>query len=157
MTKLRSPMSLHGVVQSAFEELGGTSGAQVVLPHRKPDWLRASTNPDLVGTRHEAKLTYEEARTLTRCGAMALVNDLALLSGHALVSLGDAPMGTSQDLMESGVGLMRQAAEAIGLMSEVAAEGKITPNVRTKIEAELLDVIRSAQVALKNLGGQDVR
>lgn len=153
MTKLRSPMSVQGVILAAFEQLGGTSGAQVVLPHRKLDWLRASTNPDLVGTRHEAKLSYEEARTLTRCGALALAEDLAFLSGHALVPMGDGSVGTSLDLMGSGANLMREAAEAIGLMSEAAADGKITPNERARLEAELLDVIRSAQAALKNLGG----
>ncbi|MEM9964973.1 MAG: hypothetical protein AAGC58_06465, partial [Asticcacaulis sp.] len=63
MTKLRCPVSLHGVIAQAYDEVGGLDEVTTVLPHRAKGWLYQSTNPDLEG-RHQAKPTFEDVRAL---------------------------------------------------------------------------------------------
>lgn len=51
------------------------------LIQRQDNWLYKAADPD-VDERRKATLSYEEARTLSRGGAVALAEDLALLAGR---------------------------------------------------------------------------
>jgi hypothetical protein len=153
MTKARCPLSLHGVIRSAYDELGGVAALPVILPHRSEGWLHASTNPDLEG-RHQAKLTYEDARALTRAGAMAFAQDLAALCGMALVPI-EAKRGTAADMLRRGAAVMMEAGEAASTVALACADGKITEAERRAMRSQLIDVKRATTEALLTLGGAD--
>lgn len=77
--KPRTPGSLHHALTRAINEVGGLPAAADLI-QRQENWLYKAADPD-VDERRKATLSYEEARTLSRTGAMALAEDLALLAG----------------------------------------------------------------------------
>lgn len=77
--KPRRPGSLHHALTRAINEVGGLSAAADLIQRQEP-WIYKAADPD-VDERRKATLSYEEARTLSRSGAVALAEDLALLAG----------------------------------------------------------------------------
>jgi hypothetical protein len=146
--KRRNPLSLHGVIRAGIDELGGASEAAVVLPHRKATWLNHAADPDLAGTRQEARLTYEDVRAMSRAGAKAFSEDLARLCGCALKPLeGDQPVG----LMAGSATIMRETAEAMSAISVCLKDGKISASERDAIVRELMDVVRVTSNLLSSM------
>src|SRR5690606_24202419 len=74
--KPRTPGSLHHALTRAINQVGGLPTAADLI-QRQENWLYKAADPD-VDERRKATLSYEEARTLTRSGAEALAEDLAL-------------------------------------------------------------------------------
>ena len=116
--KPRTPGSLHHALTRAINEVGGLSSAADLI-QRQDNWLYKAADPD-VDERRKATLSYEEARTLSRSGAVALAEDLALLAGGVfLPPIADAApkalqMALSVYATESGEALaeiIRRAAD----------------------------------------------
>jgi hypothetical protein len=153
MTKPRCPLSLHGVIRAAYDELDGIGEVALILPHRSEGWLHASTNPDLEG-RHQAKITFEDVRALTKAGAHAFAQDLAARLGMALVPLtADAQPVT--ELLTRGAAVMSEAGETAAAVALACADGKITEAERRDMKSRAVGVKRAAHQMLIALGGDD--
>ena len=139
MTKLRCPLSVHGVIQAAYDEAGGLDAVQVTLPHRSTRWLYAATDPD-VEERRKAMLTLDDVRALTASGVKAFVHDLARIAGmyaQPIAREGDMPVA---DLFGLAAKLMKEGGEAVAAVIEAHADGVITPVEAANLKRELLEV-----------------
>lgn len=147
MTKVRSPLSIHGVIDCAFEELGGKDEVLTILPHRKRASLYDMTNPD----RDEEKavrIPYDDVRALTRAGARAFAEDLARLSGMQLVPMGGADPVTALALQRKGAILMTEVGEVVTTLAASLEDGQIDAREAEAIAAQALDVKRAASLLL---------
>lgn len=149
MTKLRCPVSLHGVIARAYEQAGGVDEVTTILPHRSKGWLYQSTNPDLEA-RHQAKPTFEDVRALTRAGATAFAADLARIAGMQLVPLHGDGAGVA-DITASSAALMQEAGEALSEVAAAVADGEISPHERARMIAAVKDVSAAALILIRKL------
>jgi hypothetical protein len=78
-TKPRKHGTLHAALSRAIDQLGGLDDAAEMIG-RGRDWLYTAADPDREKSK-QAKLSLEEARVMSRAGATALAEDLALLAG----------------------------------------------------------------------------
>lgn len=141
MTKLRCPMSQHGVILRAFDEAGGFGAVAVILPHRSERWLRAATDPD-VEARREAKLPYEDVRALSRAGVTTFVQDLAGLAGMYALPMPDGAEVPLPDLLNAASKLLVEAGEAVAVVVAAHADGVITRQEEADMKRELLQVMQ---------------
>lgn len=143
-TKPRQPGSLHHALTRAINEVGGLSTAADLI-QRQDNWLYKAADPD-VEQRRKATLSYEEARALSRAGAAALAEDLALLAGGVfLPPIGDVTPRALQ------ITLSDYAAESGDVLSEVirrAADGDFSKADATASLKEIDEALR-ALVALR--------
>lgn len=142
MTKQRRVGTLHEVLTRAFQQAGGVAAAADILPGRTSKRLYDAANPD-AEARHEARLTYDEARLLTRAGTgavTAFAEDLAQQAGGAFVpglDIANGPLGAiaAQFGREAGESLQEVfAALADGVMTPAEAEAAL-PNLRETMTA----------------------
>lgn len=118
-TKPRAPGSLHDALSRAIDQVGGLETAADILD-RNTDWLYSAADPNRE-RRKQARLSLEEARALSRAGATALAEDLALLAGGAFV-----PGCASADPVALQAAVGAYAAESGQVISEIiqrAADG----------------------------------
>lgn len=150
MTHRRNPNTQHGVIEEGARELGGWDAAGDII--EKPGkWLRDAANPSLEG-RHANTVTYNQARNLTRAGALAFAQDLAGLAGMALVPLENG-LADPAEIMNRSAELMREAGEAMAVVGASVADGKITASERSDMERQVLDVERAARELRRTLAG----
>jgi len=117
--KPRAPGTLHLALTTAINQVGGLAPAADLI-QRSESWLYTAADPD-VERRREAKLSYEEARTLSREGATALAEDLALLAGG--VFLPPPPDAAPHVLQHALAAYASESGEALGEIIKRAADG----------------------------------
>ncbi len=147
MTVTRDPLTLHGVIEAAKDQAGSWAlGADILGKSEK--WLRDASNPNLEG-RHAPVFTYDHARQMTRAGVPAFLDDLARLSGGKMVHV---PEANAVSCMMSAVGLLgKESGEAMSKIAEAMSDGVITPNEKTEMRRELLDVQSRVTAILRML------
>ena len=118
-TKPRKHGSLHDALSRAIDQIGGLDEAADVI-QRKPGWLYTAADPD-VERRRKATLSYEEARIMSRGGATALAEDLALLSGG--VFLPPVPMAVPSAIQSALAAYAAESGQAIAEIIKGAADG----------------------------------
>ena len=91
--------------------------------------------------RREAKLSYEDARTLSRAGAGALAEDLALLAGGLF--LPPVPDTAPQALQAAVASYAIESGEALGEIIKRAADGDFSPRDATAALKEIDDALRA--------------
>jgi len=151
MTKVRCPLSVHGVIQAAIEEAGGHACVQVSLPHRSERWLYASTDPD-TDFRRKAQWTLDDVRAVTAAGVTSFVHDLARIAGmyaQPLPDDGDLPLS---DLLGDAARLMKESGEAVSAVLSAKADGVITPAEAAELRRELLEVSMVVNRLLAHIG-----
>lgn len=117
--KPRAPGSLHSALTRAINEVGGLAPAADLI-QRSESWLYTAADPD-VERRREAKLSYEEARTLSRAGAVGLAEDLALLAGGVFLP---PPPDTAPHALQLALSTYAaESGEALGEIIKRAADG----------------------------------
>jgi hypothetical protein len=137
--KPRTPGSLHHALTRAINEVGGLPAAADLI-QRQENWVYKAADPD-VDERRKATLSYEEARTLTRSGATALAEDLALLAGGVFLPpvSETAPhalqLAVAKYAMESG--------EALAEIIRRAADGDFSQTDATSSLKEIDDALRA--------------
>jgi len=137
--KPRAPGSLHHALTRAINQVGGLPAAADLI-QRQENWLYKAADPD-VDERRKATLSYEEARTLSRNGATALAEDLALIAGgFFLPPIAD----TAPKALQSA--LATYAAESGEVMAEIigrAADGDFSRGDATASIKEIDDALRA--------------
>lgn len=118
-TKPRRPGSLHAALSRAIDQVGGLDEAADII-QRSNSWLYTAADPD-VERRREAKLSYEEARTLSRAGASALAEDLALLAGG--VFLPPVPATAPAALQQALASYAKESGEVLSEVIQRASDG----------------------------------
>ncbi len=118
-TKPRRHGSLHAALSRAIDQIGGLDDAAELI-QRPSAWLYTAADPD-VERRKQAKLSYEEARTLSREGATALAEDLSLLAGG--VFLPPIPSTAPAALQAALAAYVSESGEAIAEVIRRAADG----------------------------------
>lgn len=154
--KPRTPGSLHHALTRAINEVGGLPAAADLI-QRQENWLYKAADPD-VDERRKATLSYEEARTLTRSGATALAEDLALLAGGVFLPpvAETAPhalqLAVAKYAMESG--------EALSEIIRRAADGDFSQIDATASLKEIDDALRALMavrsIAVSTAAGSNV-
>lgn len=137
--KPRAPGSLHHALTRAVNEVGGLTPASDLL-QRSESWLYTAADPD-VERRREAKLAYEEARTLSRAGATALAEDLALLAGG--VFLPPVPDLAPAALQMAVASYAAESGEALAEIIRRAADGEFSKTDATASLKEIDDALRA--------------
>jgi len=151
MTKALCPISVHGVIERAYEELGGKASVLSVLTHRTLNWLHTSLNPDRE-ERQKARLTFEDAQALTDAGALALAHDLARRAGMQLVPL-TGPASDQFDLMASTADMLGRTGEAAQAVSLAMADGVLDADEKREIKKRALAVADAAVSVIKAAKG----
>lgn len=137
--KPRQPGTLHHALTRAINQVGGLSTVADLI-QRQDNWVYKAADPD-VDERRKATLSYEDARTISRAGATALAEDLALLAGG--VFLPPVPDMTPHALQ---IALSAYAAESGEAMSEVirrAADGDFSRADATASLKEIDEALRA--------------
>ncbi|MGN6208815.1 phage regulatory CII family protein [Asticcacaulis sp.] len=150
MTKQNCPVSLHGVTERAFDQIGGFDEVLTVLAARKRGALYDMIDPDRDPTK-AAKLTYADARALTRAGATALAEDLARLCGMQLVPLGGDGAPVPVELMTRTSALMTETGEAVSTVAAAIADGRLEGREIKDIRTQVQDVIEAGYRLLTDL------
>lgn len=142
MTKARSPLSLHGVIDRAFEEVGGKDEVLTILPHRKRKWLYDAVNPEREAGK-EARVPYDDVRALTRAGSRAFAEDLARLSGMALVPLAEVERSEAERaalLQRKGAALMAGAGGAVADLIRALEDGRIDARETEALSRQMIEI-----------------
>lgn len=137
--KPRAPGSLHLALTRAINEVGGLTAAADVI-QRAETWLYTAADPD-VERRREAKLSYEEARSLSRSGAIALAEDLALLAGG--VFLPPVPDTAPHALQMAVATYAAESGEALGEIIRRAADGDFSKQDASASLKEIDEALRA--------------
>lgn len=141
--KPRAPGTLHLALTTAINQVGGLAPAADLI-QRSESWLYTAADPD-VERRREAKLSYEEARTLSRAGAAALAEDLALLAGGVFLP---PPPDTAPHALQMALSAYAaESGEALGEVIRRAADGDFSKSDARAALKEIDDALR----ALMNL------
>lgn len=138
-TKPRPAGTTPAVLIRAINQVGGLPAAADLI-QRNESWLYAAADPD-VDRRREAKLSYEEARTLSRAGASAFAEDLALLAGGLF--LPPVPDTAPQALQVAVAAYATESGEALGEIIRRAADGDFSPRDATAALKEIDDALRA--------------
>lgn len=131
--KPRRPGTLHHAATRAINEVGGLAATADLL-QRSEGWVYTAADPD-VERRREAKLSYEDARTLSRAGATAFAEDLALLAGG--VFLPPLPDCAPHALQMAVASYASESGEALAEIIRRAADGDFS---QTDAEASLKEI-----------------
>lgn len=138
-TKPRAPGTAAAALTRVYNEVGGIAVAADLI-QRSESWLYTAADPD-VERRREAKLSYEEARTLSRAGAGALAEDLALLAGGLF--LPPVPDTAPHALQAAVAAYATESGEALGEIIRRAADGDFSPRDATAALKEIDDALRA--------------
>jgi hypothetical protein len=152
--KPRDPLSLHGVIAQAYSELGGVEAvSETVLTERTKNWLYVAATPDLEA-RKQARLTLDEAVSMTRSGANAFAAHFAYLAGAALIPLeaADTPAPDQADVVAHIARLGQEAGEAMAEVASAYADRKFSPHEVKRCRKEVLDVIAACHGILGVIG-----
>lgn len=137
--KPRAPGSLHSALTRAINEVGGLAPAADLI-QRSESWLYTAADPD-VERRREAKLSYEEARTLSRAGAVSLAEDLALLAGGVFLP---PPPDTALHALQLALSAYAaESGEALGEIIKRAADGDFSKADAKATLKEIDDALRA--------------
>lgn len=137
--KPRTPGSLHHALTRAINEVGGLSAAADLI-QRQDNWLYKAADPD-VDERRKATLSYEEARTMSRAGASALAEDLALLAGGFF--LPPIPDTAPHALQMAVASYVAESGEALSEILKRAADGDFSRSDATASLKEIDDALRT--------------
>lgn len=121
-TKPRRPFTTPHVLTRGVNEVGGLAVAADLI-QRNERWLYTAADPD-VERRREAKLSYEDARTLSRAGASAFAEDLSLLAGG--VFLPPLPETAPHALQMAVASYASESGEALAEIIRRAADGEFS-------------------------------
>lgn len=138
-TKPRSHGSLHLALTNAINEVGGLAAAGELI-HRGENWLYTAADPD-VERRKEARLSYEDARTLCRAGATSLAEDLSLLAGG--VFLPPVPDTAPHALQLAVAAYAAESGEALAEIIRRAADGDFSQQDAAVSLKEIDDALRA--------------
>lgn len=138
-TKPRKPGSLHAALSRAIHEVGGLEQAAELI-QRSSNWLYTAADPD-VERRKEAKLSYEEARALSRSGASGLAEDLALLAGGLF--LPPVPDTAPRALQEAVAAYAAESGQALSEIIQRAADGDFSRHDASVALKEVDEAIRA--------------
>lgn len=138
-TKPRSHGSLHLALTNAINEVGGLAAAGELI-HRGENWLYTAADPD-VERRKEARLSYEDARTLSRAGATSLAEDLSLLAGGAF--LPPLPDTAPHALQLAVAAYAAESGEVLAEIIRRAADGDFSPQDATVSLKEIDEALRA--------------
>lgn len=144
--KPRAPGSLHLALTNSINQVGGLASAADLI-QRSESWLYTAADPD-VERRREAKLSYEEARTLSRAGATALAEDLALLAGG--VFLPPPPDAAPHALQHALATYAAESGEALAEIIKRAADGDFSKADAKHALKEIDEALR-ALMALRSI------
>lgn len=132
-TKPRPAGSSYAAISRSFDQVGGLDTAADII-QRSPNWCYTAADPD-VERRREAKLSYEESRMLSRAGATALAEDLALLAGGAF--LPPIPATAPAALQAALAAYAKESGEVLSEIILRAADGRFD---RRDAEAALREI-----------------
>ena len=137
--KPRGPGTLHEALSRAVDQLGGPQPAGDVI-ERSRSWMYAACDPDLPAEK-AARLSYPEARGLTRAGATALAEDLALLAGGVFLPPPPdaAPCAVSAALAEFSA----DSGAAVADMVRALADGLLTRREASRTLGEIDRTLRA--------------
>ncbi|MFZ0269922.1 hypothetical protein [Caulobacter sp.] len=145
-TKPRVPGTLQAALTRAIDQLHGLDHAAELID-RGRDWLYSAADPDREKGK-QANLSYAEARTLSRHGATALAEDLALLAGG--VFLPPVPATAPAAIHMALAQYAHESGEAISLMISRVADGVFdVPDAKAALK-EIDEALR-AMMALRAL------
>ena len=154
--KPRTPGSLHHALTRAINEVGGLPAAADLI-QRQENWLYKAADPD-VDERRKATLSYEEARTLSRTGAMALAEDLALLAGGFF--LPPMPDDAPHALQMAVASYAAESGEVLSEILKRAADGDFSARDATASLKEIDDALRALMavrsIAVATAAGSNV-
>ncbi|MDB5458129.1 MAG: hypothetical protein JWP92_3714 [Caulobacter sp.] len=138
-TKPRPPGSLHEALSRAVDQLGGLKKAADIID-RGTDWLYSAADPDRERSK-AASLSYAEIRSLSRAGATALAEDLALLAGG--VFLPPVPETAPAAIHAALATYAAESGQAIAEIITRAADGVFDRVDATKALPEIDDALRA--------------
>ncbi|ADU12017.1 phage regulatory CII family protein [Asticcacaulis excentricus] len=146
MTKLRNPLLLEGVLQSAVNDCGGPAvvADELELPEQTVrDWLRTDDK--------RVRLSYDHARRLSRLTPV-LAADLAERSGMRLVPIdnGDA---SAAELMGPVSDLAREFGEVMAEVGAAFADGRVEGREKARILKELQHLSEAGLRLMKSVNG----
>ena len=118
-TKPRPAGCMQAALTRGIDQLGGLPEAAEII-QRSTNWLYTAADPD-VERRKKATLSYEEARMMSRAGATALAEDLALLAGCLL--LPPIPPTAPCALQSALASYAKESGEALSEIIQRAADG----------------------------------
>lgn len=118
-SKPRRHGTLHAALVRSIDEVGGLDLAAELI-QRSTNWLYTAADPD-VERRKKATLSYEEARALSRAGATALAEDLALIAGGLF--LPPIPTTAPAALQAALASYAKESGEALCELISRAADG----------------------------------
>jgi len=137
--KPRAHGTLPLALTTTINQVGGLPAAADLI-QRSESWLYAAADPD-VDRRREAKLSYEEARTLSRAGATALAEDLALLAGGLF--LPPVPDTAPEALQMAVAAYAKESGEVLAEIIRRAADGDFSPRDATAALKEIDEALRA--------------
>lgn len=137
--KPRAPGTLHLALTRAINDVGGLAVAADLI-QRSESWVYAAADPD-VERRREAKLSYDEARTLSRAGAVSLAEDLALLAGGLF--LPPVPDTAPNALQLAVAAYAQESGDVLSEIIRRAADGDFSPRDAVAALKEIDEALRA--------------
>ena len=137
--KPRRPGTLHQALSRAVDQVAGPQAAGDLI-ERTRSWVYAACDPDAPPEK-AARLSYAEARTLTRAGASALAEDLALLAGGVFLPPAPdaAPCAVSAALAEFSA----DSGAAVAGMVRALADGLLDRREASRTLGEIDRTLRA--------------
>ncbi len=143
MTKARCPLTLHGLIERAFNQVGGKAAIPGILTHRTMNWVHNVLNPDRDESKRQ-RLTFEDAQILSDNGALCLAEDLARRCGMQLSPIGSGATTGQLQVMGHVGALMASVGLAAQSVTEAIADGEIDAGEEREIIDTALQVAEGA-------------
>ena len=151
MTVAKCPLSFHGLLRRAFDQVGGDQSVVVILPRVSINWIHGVLNPNRDDSKR-THLRFEDAQVLVEGGAICLAEDLARRCGMQLVPIGASDASRIQ-LMGHMAAMMGKCGEAAQAVTDAVADGIIDAGEERRIIENALHVTEAAHGLAKAVKG----